>query len=332
MSINILKIIGIPDDNKAVIVQNDGLFRQFALFFDGNSSFLEDFRIPNTTVTTLHLGGVEQLKSINLLQKPNIIFNAICDPEIHNRSLALLDEMKSLDVLPILNTTNDIRKTKRDELSQQLPPHKDFIIPHTYRITPRSKAEVISSAQKAFEGKAFLFRPVSSHGGTDLMRIDEYETADFNAYPLDGREYFISQFIDFSSFDGLYRKARFFVIDGVAHPRHYFISKQWKINFRHDMLEDECYAKEEEAFINAPLPIFKELCHHLHAHLKLDFFGVDCAFLPNGQVVLFEANICMRPFVESPQPYIKSAQATIQKSFINLVHKKIKEHSHATLF
>lgn len=326
MSINILKIIGIPDDNKAVIVQNDGLFRQFALFFDGNSSFLEDFIIPDTTVMTLHLGGVEQLQNINLPRKPDVIINAICDPEIHNRSLALLDDMKSLAVLPMLNATNNIRKTKRDELSQQLPPHKDFVIPKTYRISPRSKDDIIHFAQKAFDGKAFLFRPVSSHGGTDLMRIDDYEMADFNAYPLDGREYFISEFIDFSSSDGLYRKARLFVIDGVAYPRHYFISKGWKINFRHDMLEDECYAKEEEVFIKSPHLLFQKLCHHLYAHLKLDFFGVDCALLPNGQIVLFEANVCMRPFVESPQLYITSAQTTIQKAFINLIHKKIKEH------
>ena len=77
MSLNILKIIGIPDDNKAVIIQNDGLFRQFALFFDGNSSFLEDTVIPNSTVTTLHLGGVEQLQNIKLPFKPDIVFNAI---------------------------------------------------------------------------------------------------------------------------------------------------------------------------------------------------------------------------------------------------------------
>ncbi|MDK9692796.1 MAG: hypothetical protein OEL19_00945 [Sulfurimonas sp.] len=320
--LNILKIIGIPDDNKAVVIQNDGLFRQFALFFEGNSSFLEDTIIPNTTVTTLHLGGVEQLQNIKLPFKPDIVFNAICDPEIQNRSLALLDDMKFKDILPMLNTTQNIRKTKRDELSQNLPPHKDFIIPKTYRIKPHLKTDIINSAQKYFEGKAFLFRPVSSHGGTDLIRIDDYHLADFDAYSLDEREYFISEFIDFKSSDGLYRKARFFVIDGVAYPRHYLISQEWKINLRHDTIDDNYHNKEEEKFMLSPPKIFDDFCHYLHTYLKLDFFGIDCAILENGKIVLFEANVCMRPFTEASQPYIKSAHIDIQKAFAKLINLK----------
>lgn len=322
--LNILKIIGIPDDNKAVIIHNDGVFRQFSLFFEGNSSFLEDVIIPNATLTTLHLGGVEQLQNIKLPQKPNVIFNAICDPEIHNRSLALLDEMKSLDVLPMLNSTNDIRKTKRDELSQQLPPHKDFFIPKTFRIAPRSKADIINLAKKNFDGKTFLFRPVSSHGGADLIRIDDYERADFNVYPLDGREYFISEFIDFKSSDGLYRKARFFVIDGVVYPRHLIASKDWKIHAgsRQEFSNNAAIASEEEQFLASPPYVFIEFCNHLHAHLKLDFFGVDGALLPDGRVVLFEANVCMRLLAEHKEPYLQAAQTTIQQAFTVLIQKK----------
>lgn len=189
-SINILKIIGIPDDNKAIVIHNDGLFRQFALFFDGNSSFLENVSFPNINISTLHLGGAEQLQNIKLPFKPDIIVNSICDPEIQNHSLALLDDMKLADHIPMLNSTNGIRKTKRDELSQTLPEHKDFIIPKTYRISPFSKEDIINEAKKAFKGKPFLFRPVSSHGGTGLIRIDDYESANFNSYALDGREYF----------------------------------------------------------------------------------------------------------------------------------------------
>lgn len=324
MSLNILKIIGIPDDNKAVIIQNDGLFRQFALFFDGNSSFLEDTVIPNTTVTTLHLGGVEQLQNIKLPFKPDIVFNAICDPEIHNRSLALLDDMKFKDTLPMLNTTEGIRKTKRDELSQQLPPFKDFIIPKTYRIKPHSKTDIINSAKKYFDGKAFLFRPVSSHGGTGLIRIDDYHLADFDNYPLDGKEYFISEFIDFKSSDGLYRKARFFVIDGAIYPRHFVISQEWKVHASSNsiLLDKNSLIEEESKFIVTPPVVLKKLCRHIHKYLKLDFFGVDCALMPDGQAVLFEANVCMRPFSPISSPHLHDARTAIQTAFINFIFNK----------
>ena len=73
MNLKILKIIGIPDNNSATVIHNGGLFRQFALFFDGNSSFLEDMVIPNADVATLHLGGVQQLQNIKLPFKPDVI-------------------------------------------------------------------------------------------------------------------------------------------------------------------------------------------------------------------------------------------------------------------
>jgi hypothetical protein len=39
MNLKILKIIGIPDNNSATVIHNDGLFRQFALFFDSMAAF-----------------------------------------------------------------------------------------------------------------------------------------------------------------------------------------------------------------------------------------------------------------------------------------------------
>lgn len=322
MNLKILKIIGIPDNNSATVIHNDGLFRQFALFFDGNSSFLEDMVIPNADVATLHLGGVQQLQNIKLPFKPDVIINNICDPEIQTRSLALLDDMNLADVIPLINSTNGIRKTKRDELSQTLPEHKDFIIPKTYRISPLSKEDIISEAQKVFGKKPFLFRPIASHGGAGLIRIDDYESANFNSYALDGREYFITEFIDFCSADGLYRKARFFVIDGKVYPRHYFISKEWKINFRDDTIDDEIYNNEEKNFINEISEVFYSFCNHIYKYLELNFFGIDCALLQDSRVVLFETNVCMRPFSSATQPYILSTQDTIKQAFSNLIYLK----------
>lgn len=323
MSLNILRIMGIPDDNKVVITQNDGMFLKFGLLLNGNSSFLENTVLPNTTITTLYLGGAKQLQNIRLPSKPNIVLNLICDPEVQNRSLALLDNMKFEYILPMLNSAENIRKTKRDELSQQLPPHKDFVIPKTYRIKPHSKTDIINSAKKYFDGKAFLFRPVSSHGGRDLIRIDDYHLADFDTYPLNGQEYFISEFIDFKSSDGLYRKARFFVIDGVVYPRHLIVSKDWKIHTdsRQEFFGHEAIASNENFFLVSPPQVLIDFCKHLYAYLKLDFFGVDCALLPDGRVVLFEANVCMRPLIEHKEPYLQVAQTHIQKAFNELIQK-----------
>lgn len=327
MNLKILKIIGIPDNNSATVIHNDGLFRQFALFFDGNSSFLEDMVIPNADVATLHLGGVQQLQNIKLPFKPDVIINNICDPEIQTHSLALLDDMNLADVIPLINSTNGIRKTKRDELSQTLPEHKDFIIPKTYRISPLSKEDIISEAQKVFGKKPFLFRPIASHGGAGLIRIDDYESANFNSYALDGREYFITEFIDFCSDDGLYRKARFFVIDGKVYPRHFILSENWKIHASSKIigLNESVTINEELDFINSPSNTLIQLCHHLYKHLELDFFGIDCALLPDNRAVLFESNVCMRPFSINPSIHLQTARERIHIAYLNQIYTKVKK-------
>ena len=58
--------------------------------------------------------------------------------------------------------------------------------------------------------------------------------------------------LQFCSADGLYRKARFFfVIDRKVYPRHYFMSKEWKINFSWWYIDDEIYnLMKKKNFIN----------------------------------------------------------------------------------
>lgn len=326
MNLKILKIVGIPDNNNVTVIHNDGLFKQFALFFDGNSSFLEEIVIPNTEIVSLHLGGIQQLQNIKLPFKPDVVINNISDPEIQTHSLTLLDNMNLFDVIPLINSTNSIRKTKRDELSQTLPKNEDFIIPKTYRILPLSKENVINEAQKVFYGKPFLFRPVDSHQGEGLILIENYESANFNKYAFDGREYFITEFINFCSSNGLYQKARFFVIDGKVYPRHLISSKNWLVNSnsRQEFINNKEIIDNEESFLSSPPNIFIELCNHIYSHLKLDFFGVDCAILPNNKVVLFETNVSMRPYGQHSEYFLKIAQKNIKDALINLIIKKAK--------
>lgn len=83
--LNVLKIIGIPDDNYAKVLYNDGVFAHFSLFFDGNSSFLEKNAVDGAKIETLYIGGETYPAQFQLKHRPNVIVNMICDPEIHTR-------------------------------------------------------------------------------------------------------------------------------------------------------------------------------------------------------------------------------------------------------
>ncbi|MBU1927630.1 hypothetical protein KKG77_01380 [bacterium] len=326
-SLNILKVLGIPDDNNVKVLYNDGFFKQFSLFFDGNSSFLENVEIPNSSMTTLYLGGEKQTLKVELQTKPDVIVNMICDPEIHKNSLTVFDKLNFKAT--VLNKPKDIFKTKRDELSQNLSSTEQFVIPKTYRIKPNSKEDILSSANKFFGGKSFLMRSVSSHGGVDLIKIDDYDKVEFSEYALNGeKEYFITEYIDFKSDDNLYRKIRFFVLDGIVLPRHQIVSDSWKIhsNTRLKMMDKKIYMKEEKDFLENVPKVFYDFCTYIYNYLKLDFFGIDCAILPNGQIVLFEANVCMRPFSNHEKEYLQKINSDLMNDFIKFLNKKASSH------
>jgi hypothetical protein len=322
---HILKIIGIPDDNRAKVVYNDGFFQKFALFFDGNSSFLENITLQDTHITTLYIGGEKQFETIQLPKNPDVIITMICDPEIQKKALSILN---SLDFkAPLLNPPSKIFNTARDTLSQNLPFDERFIIPKTYRVAPKNRSEILSYAQTFFGERAFLFRPVISHGGEGLVRVDDVAQEDFHAFVFNGEnEYFITEFFDFHSTDGRYKKARFFVLDGKVYPRHYIISSDWKIHShsRKELFNEAACKKEEENFLNNPPTLFLEFCSYIYEHLKLDFFGIDCAMLPDGKIVLFEANVCMRPFAKHTDAYLQQIENTLLEKFSSLLNTKTK--------
>lgn len=321
---NILKIIGIPDDNSAKVVYNDGFLKKFALFFNGNSSFLEDVSLlRDAKITTLYLGGEKQFETIKLPAKPDVIINMICDPEMHKKALSTLNALNFQ--APLLNQPLKIFNTQRDVLSQNLPFDERFVIPKTYRIKPKNKAEAQQYAKEFFATQSFLFRPVISHGGEGLLRIDTLLDTSFEDAVFNGEnEYFLTEFFDFKSGDRHYKKARFFVLDAEVHPRHYIISNDWKIHSqsRKELLNEPAYKSEEENFLHNPPKLFLDFCTYVYAYLKLDFFGIDCAMLPNGKIVLFEANVCMRPFANHQDAYLQAVNQNIMQEFNSFLLKK----------
>jgi len=321
---HILKIIGIPDDNRVDVGYNDGFLKEFLLNFDGNSSFLENITLHNAHITTAYLGGKDHFQTLQLAFKPDIIVNMMCDPEVQKKSLLLFENLNFK--APILNHPRDIAKTARDTVSQNLHSTPEFIIPKTYRIAPNTKEEIRALGKHYFGDKAFLFRPVSSHGGEGLFKIDDVTSETFDAFVLDGnKEYFLSEFVDFKNSEGVYQKARFYMINAKAYPRHYIDADTWKIHAH--SRESMKNIEEEKRFLENPPPLFEKFCAYVYAYLKLDFFGVDCAMLPDGKIVLFEANVCMRPFANHTQEHLQAAEKNLLTAFGALLNTRIESRT-----
>jgi glutathione synthase/RimK-type ligase-like ATP-grasp enzyme len=144
-------------------------------------------------------------------------------------------------------------------------------------------------------------RPAGAHGGLGLARVDSADDLEvLDAFALDGRPYYATEFRDFRSADGLYRKHRVIVIGGKAHARHVIVSNTWNIHSESRdvlMASDAALRAEEERFLATfdadAWPMFERFA----SLLELDYFGVDFGIDADGKMVVFEVNACVRAMV-----------------------------------
>ncbi|MDD2368790.1 MAG: hypothetical protein PHQ90_05760 [Sulfuricurvum sp.] len=324
--IRLLNFVGIDDSDTVVVSYNDGFLKSCRYTVEGNNSFLEGISPKNIDILTFHIGGIEQKGNISLSGRPDVIFNSICNPESNTKSLALLiDWLKENDV-PLINHPEQILLTKRDLIYKSLVDIPDIVMPKTLRLNPSSLAEIKKVLEEEHFSYPILFRPANEHGGSGLIRIDRYEELGLlERYAFDGRDYFITEFVDFVSEDGLYRKSRYFVIDGKVYPRHRIVSTQWKIHAetRSELMnESTLFQNEEKKFLSRLDPEIEKKCLNIAQRVNLDCFGIDCHHETSGKMTIFEVNACMRPYAAHAQNYLNKATSSIKQAIEAMVIKR----------
>jgi hypothetical protein len=143
-----------------------------------------------------------------------------------------------------------------------------------------------------------LARPVGSHGGTDLEKLDTPAALAGYLARAGGAEIYLTAFHDFRSADGRYRKYRLIVVDGAIFPYHLAIGADWLVHyFRTDMGAVAALRDEEARFLAdwpaALGPAAAGALAEIVRRVDLDFFGVDCALTAGGDLLVFECNAAM---------------------------------------
>ena len=106
---------------------------------------------------------------------------------------------------------------------------------------------------------------------------------------------FATQFLDYRSADGLFRKYRIVFVDSQPFARHMAISDQWKIWYLNaEMEKSPMKLAQEERFMTDFDSGFgarhRKAMHHIAERLKLEYFDIDCAETRDGDLVVFEAD------------------------------------------
>lgn len=212
----------------------------------------------------------------------------------------------------------------RDSLSAVFPYVDGLRFPRTVRVTR-------SGAQQQAEYSCVI-RPVGSHAGAGLARLDTGEALHSYLAARPEQEFFISEYIDYADRDGSFRKQRVIFVDGRPFPCHMAVSGQWDLWYLNAGMES-CADKrrEEAAFMDGFDTGFARrharALDALAAGIGLDYFGIDCAEDRDGNLVVFEADnalIVHDMDSEAVFPYKRRHMRRIFRAFEDMLYR----HAH----
>ena len=221
----------------------------------------------------------------------DVLFNAVSDPDAAPAALAQAARMAAHCRLPVLNHPAAIAGTTRERMAERLAGIDGLHMPVTKRY-----------ARAALDAGAFagpvLVRSAGSHGGSGVTLAGDPAAMLDAAAGLSPGDIYLTEFVDFRSADGRFRKLRIVFVDGEPFPVHLAIGDHWLSHyFRTGMAGDAALRGEEAAFLANPAAAIGrrgwDALASLPARVGLDFFGVDAAMGRDGRLVVFECNAAM---------------------------------------
>jgi hypothetical protein len=223
---------------------------------------------------------------------------------------------------PFLNNTPSVMNCARDKLYQLLKDIPDLVQP---------KNKKLAHADVHAEPLPFLIRPIDTHAGDGFEKIET--AASLDRYLRENHEpyYYVSDYIDCSKEDGLFRKFRIALIDKKPYVCHLAISEHWIVHYLSARMDIEPTKRdEEEKFFQEFESVFLQkhgACFaHIAEKINLDYVILDCAETKDGKLVLFEAdNAAWIHDLDSPEvyPYKQATMAHAFSAFTRMLQKAV---------
>ena len=174
-----------------------------------------------------------------------------------------------------------------------------------------------------------LVRPIGSHGGKGLLRLDSPQAlaeADLGS----AERFYVTEFRDYRSADGLWRKYRMIFIDRRPYPYHSAIANDWLVHYETaEMPDDPARLAEELRFLDNPVQAIgaraMAAVTAIGERLDLDYCGLDFSVLDDGSVLVFEANATMLAHPEaedSPLAFKNPYVSRILDAFARMIEDR----------
>jgi hypothetical protein len=231
------------------------------------------------------------------LHKYDVVINNVTDPDRNPKCVAVLRKLEREYGASFLNSPRHIAQVGRDHVAAVVKTIPGVVAPKTLRLTKEDGVAILRATEAAGFRWPGILRRAGEHGGASLQIVRNAEETAASRNPRE--QHYLTEFANFRSRDGLYRKVRFFVIGGEILLRSMVIGSKWNLHRRDrsDIPPGVDPAAEEKRlydhFAEGRFPRIEGILLELASKLKLDYFGVDCALLSPEHILLFEANPTM---------------------------------------
>ena len=123
-------------------------------------------------------------------------------------------------------------------------------------------------------------------GAADVQRFLDASDAEMAA---------LTRFVDYRSADGLYRKYRVAMVEGRPYLCHLAVSAHWMVHYLNAGMDADAGKRADEAAAMASFDAGFARRHGaalatIAGILTVDLFSIDCAELPDGRLLVFEAD------------------------------------------
>jgi hypothetical protein len=225
------------------------------------------------------------------------VFNGVTNPDTNPKVLTAMAKVLKPFKGRVINHPAAVLKSGRDAVARRLRGISGLYAPTAVRFTGGSRKGIEAAIEKAGVTFPAILRAAGAHLGAATLLVHRMEDLP-DLKPA--RDYYLISFVDYRSPDGLYRKTRFFFLGDEVVIRDQFISEHWNVQpaarrgfmaTRPDLIEEE--RRLIAAGFDAFPPAVPAILDAVRSRVGLDFFGLDCGFLRDGTLVLFEANASM---------------------------------------
>jgi tetratricopeptide (TPR) repeat protein len=250
-----------------------------------------------------------------LRARADVIFNMICNVDDGAEVLGLALDLVDRLGCPVVNHPRLIMNTDRATVARRIAAEvPQARMPRTVRLPGATLAAAASAG--GCEGLALplLVRFAGTHGGDDFYKFDDWPAIAAHAALTPERLFYVTEYADYQSPDGFFRKYRVIFIDGEILPYHLAIHDDWKVHhFRTDMANHLWMRDEEAAFLDDMngvfSPLHRDALRAIGRAVELDYCGIDCSLDRAGRLVVFECNASMLVHDEKTEIYAYKNQA-----------------------